>query len=440
MRCKCVTASVTLLMLLFVARAIEGQTLLTQTTWGGGGSDTAEAVATAIDGSAYVVGITDSFTNDQFGTPSPRIFVVKFAPNGALTWQRIWNGTTVRGLGRPDVAVAPDGSVYVTGVSVTNGNDAVLLKFTADGTLLWERTWGGAQSEEAKAVATATDGSVYIAGTETSFGLSSIGLFVVKFDASGTLVWQKFADGTEGSGVTVGSDGSVYAAGTVARNQIGNFDMLVIKMSDGGAQSWRRAYSAGDVADARGRIAAAPDGSIVVAGAIQSIKGGTPDITALVVKLSAAGALVFDKQFDGRVNETGDGVGVAPDDGTIYVTGTTSSFGAGSQDAFVLHIQATGKKLLDAVTWGGPGFETGSGVSVTGGTVVLGATTTAGPPYSLLNAAAKLSAPRSTLSTPAGGLDNAGGVSANPGLGTSTPTGSTTFGGNFEAAVVRILR
>jgi hypothetical protein len=158
------------------------------------------------------------------------------------------------------------------------------------------------------------------------------------------------------------------------------------------------------------------------------------------VKLSAAGALVFDKQFDGRVSETGDGVGVAPDDGTIYVTGTTSSFGAGSQDAFVLHIQANGKKLLDAVTWGGPAFETGSGVSVTGGTVVLGATTTAGPPYSLLNAAAKLSAPRSTLSTPAGDLATAAGVSANPGLGTSTPTGSTTFGGNFEAAVVRILR
>jgi hypothetical protein len=203
---------------------------------------------------------------------------------------------------------------------------------------------------------------------------------------------------------------------------------------------WRRAYTAGDVADARGRIAAAPDGSVVVAGALQSIKAGTPDITALVVKLSAAGALVFDKQFDGRVSETGDGVGVAPDDGTIYLTGTTTSFGAGSQDAFVLHIQATGKKLLDAVTWGGPAFETAAGVSVTGGTLVFGATTSAGPPYSLLAANARLSAPRSTLSAPAGGLADATGVSANPGLGTTTPAGSTTFAGNFEAAVVRIMR
>jgi hypothetical protein len=428
-------------MLLLVAGTTESQTLLTQTTWGGVGSDVAEAVATAADGSAYLVGITDSFTTDQFGQPSPRIFIVKFATTGAVTWQRIWNGTTVGGLGRPDVAVDFQGSVYVTGVSVTNGNDAVLLKFDANGNLLWERTWGGAASDEAKAVATSPiDGSVYIAGTETSFGTSAIGLFVVKFDTNGTLVWQKFADGTEGNGVTVGSDGSVYAAGTVARNQIGDFDMLAIKMSDAGAQVWRRAYSAGDVADARGRIVASPDGSVVVAGAIQSIKGGTPDITALVVKLSAAGTLVFDKQFDGRVGETGDGVGIAPDDGTIYLTGTTTSFGAGSQDAFVLHIQATGKRLLDAVTWGGTAFEVGSGVSVTGGTVVLGATTNAGPPYSLLTAAAKLSAPRGTLSTPAGDLADATGASANLGLGTTTPAGSTTFGGNFEAAVVRILR
>jgi hypothetical protein len=440
MRCKCVTASAMVLVLLVAARTTESQVLLTQTTWGGAGSDVAEAVATAIDGSSYIVGLTDSFTTDQFGTPSPRIFVVKFAPNGSLTWQRIWNGTTIRGLGRPDVAVDSGGSVYVTGVSATNGNDAVLLKFDADGTLLWERTWGGAASDEGKAVATAADGSVYIAGSQTSFGASMFGLFVVKFDSAGNLVWQRIADGAEGSAVAVGSDGSVYAAGTMARNQIGNFDIVALKITTAGDQVWRRTYTAGDVADARGRLAVAPDGSIVVAGALQSIKAGTPDITALIVKLSPDGNLVFDKQFDGRVGETGDGVAVAPDDGTIYVAGTTTSFGAGSQDAFVLHIQATGKKVLDAVTWGGTGFETGSGVAVNGATVALAATTTTGPPYSLLNAAARLSAPRGTLAVAAGMLDVVAGVVANPAAGAAAPTGSTIFSGNFEAALVRIAR
>ena len=47
-----------------------GPTLLSQTTWGGANSDGANGVAVASDGSAYVVGTTDSFTTDSFGQPS----------------------------------------------------------------------------------------------------------------------------------------------------------------------------------------------------------------------------------------------------------------------------------------------------------------------------------------------------------------------------------
>ena len=115
------------------------------------------------------------------------------------------------------------------------------------------------------------------------------------------------------------------------------------------------------------------------------------------MKLSTNGDLLFDKQFDGRSSEVAAGVAVAPDDGTVYVAGTTTSFGAGFQDAFVLHLPPTGKKVLDAVTWEGTGFEEGSGVGVIAGTVVLSATTTNPPPYSLLNASARLSAARGTL-------------------------------------------
>ena len=419
--------------------SVKGQTLLTETTWGGAGSDVAEGVASAADGSSYVVGITDSFTIDPFGNPSPKIFVVRFAPDGSLTWQRIWNGTTIRGLGRPDVAVSSDGSVYVTGITADNGNDAVLLKFDTNGTLLWERAWGGAASDEGLAVATASDGSVYIAGTATSFGPSSSGLFVVKFDSAGNLVWQRISDGAQGNAVAVTSDGSVYAAGTTPRNDIGNFDIVVLKITAAGTLVWQRTYSAGEVVDPRGRMAAGPDGSIVMVGAIQAARQQFVDIAALIVKLTSDGALVFDKQFAGRVSETGDGVAIAPDN-TIYVAGTTTSFGAGDQDAFVLHVQPTGKKIINALTWGGAGFETGAGVAVNGGTLMLAATTTTAPPYSLLPASAKLSAPRGTLAAVQGVLTDVVGVVANPAAGTTTPDGSTTFSGNFEAALVRIAR
>jgi uncharacterized delta-60 repeat protein len=433
-------ALVGLVWVAFAATTAQAQTLLSETTWGGDGSDVAEGVASAADGSSYVVGITDSFTTDQFGNPSPKIFVVKFAPDGSLSWQRIWNGTTIRGLGRPDVAISADGSVYVTGITADNGNDAVLLKFDASGTLLWERAWGGAASDESLAVATAFDGSVYIAGTATSFGPSSSGLFVVKFDSAGNLVWQRISDGAAGNAVAVASDGSVYAAGTAPRaDQIGNFDIVVLKITAAGSLVWQRIYSAGEVVDPRGRMAAGSDGSIVIAGAIQAASHRFVDIAALIVKLTSDGALVFDKQFAGSASETGEGVAVAPDN-TIYVAGTTTSFGAGFQDAFVLHLQPTGKKLLDALTWGGTGFETGAGAAVSGGTLMVAATTTNPPPYSLLDASARLSAPRGTLAAVAGVLAQPAGISADPAAGATTPIGSTVFGGNFEAALVRVAR
>ena len=290
-------------------------------------------------------------------------------------------------------------------------------------------------------MATASDGSVYIAGTAESFG-SSTGLFVVKFDSAGNLVWQRISEnGAAGNAVAVASDGSVYAAGTTPRaGQIGNFDIVVLEITANGSLVWQRTYSAGEVwRHPAGPMAAGSDGSIVMVGAIQTVSRRSADIAALIVKLTSDGALVFDRQFDGRATETGDGVAVAPDN-TIYVTGTTTSFGAGNQDAFVLHPQPTGKKLLDAFTWGGQGFETGAGVAVSGATLMLAATTTTAPPYSLLAASARLSAPRSALAVVEGALADVPGVAAALAAGAATPGGSTTFSGNFEAALVRIAR
>ena len=442
MKCRSViNVAIGMMLIALDAAPARSQSLLSQTTWGGAGSDVASGVAMAPDGSTCVVGISDSFATDQFGTPSPRIFVVKFAANGSLSWQRIWNGTTIRNLGRPGVAIAPDGSVYATGVSADNRNDAVLLKFDANGTLQWERTWGDADSNETFGVAAAADGSVYITGTATAFSAGSTGIFVVKFDPAGNVVWQRIADGAAANGIAVAADGSVFAVGTVPRNnQIGNFDLLVLKIAANGTLAWSRAYTAGDVADPRGGVAASPDGSVVAAGAVQSIKAGAADITALIVKLDASGALVFDKQFDGRVNETAEGVAVDQTDGSIYVSGTTTSFGAGSEDAYVLHLQATGKKLLSAATWGGSAQEEGAGVAVGGTSVALAATTNAAPPYVLQAAAAKLSSPRSALSVSPGTLDAVAGVIATTTAGAATPAGSTIFSGNFEAALVRIAK
>jgi len=432
--------------LLLLEGAAHGQTaVLTQTTWGGTGSEVPSGVAVAVDGSTYITGTTDSFTTDQFGNPSASIFLVKFTPNGLVDWQRVWTGPTVTGTFHgPTVALSPgplpgsasDDSVYVTGLTVNNGTDAVLLKFDASGNLLWQRTWGGVDGEESEAVAATPDGSVYIAGQSTSFGPSG-SLFVVKFDSAGTLLWQKVWDGSSGfEAVAVAPDGSVYAAGTTPRDAtFSQFSLVAIRLTPDGSLVWQQTYAAGDIADARGGMTVAPDGSIYFAGAIQAMKGSIPSIAPLLVRLAPAGTLLLDGQWS--AGDTAAGVAAAADN-SVYVAGTISGSGAGGQDAFVFHLLTSGK-IAGAATWGGTGFDEGAGVALAAdGTVSLAAIAQA-PPYSLLVASKRLANVKGTVAAAAHAFGDAAGTVSDPAAGVIIPNGSTTFAGNIDAALVRIV-
>ena len=427
-------------LLVLSASTAYGQTLQSETTWGEFGAEFAGGVAVAPDGSSYFTGTSDSFAVDQFGLAVPRIFLLRFSPTGALDWQRIWNGQTVHG--RTAVAVAPDGSVYVTGHAAAS-NDAILLKFSEAGELIWERQWGGLAQENGDGVGVAPDGSVYIGGRTTSFDGA---LYVVKFDSSGNLVWQKVYDYVDplidpviGETLTVAADGSVYAAGTSVRNgDLSLADLVTVKISPGGELQWARRYTAGDVVDARGGIAAAPNsGSIAIVGTLQGEGGLVND--PLLVNLDADGNLVFDRTW-GSNKTGGDGSGVAiAANGTIYMSGTINGIGAGFQDAFVVSVLPNGKGGM-AATWGGPGFEEGGGVAVAvDGTVVLGAQTTEPPPYTLASASKKVSSPRGDLAEDLGLLVDVVGEVTNLTEGASMPNGSTTYGGNLEAALIRLI-
>src|SRR5438132_2913965 len=118
-----------------------GPTLALQQTWGGTNFDLGAGVALAGDGSIYLAGSTASF-----GAGDEDIFLVKFAADGSLVWQRTFGTGEVQPNLAADefasgVAVGPDGSVYVAGDSADT--HALLVKFSPDGNLIWQTTWGG---------------------------------------------------------------------------------------------------------------------------------------------------------------------------------------------------------------------------------------------------------------------------------------------------------
>ena len=72
-----------------------------------------------------------------------------------------------------------------------------------------------------------------------------------------------------------------------------------------------------------------------------------------------------------------------------------------------------------------------------GGTVVLGAQTTAPPPYTFQTGPKKVSGVNGDLIEDFGALVDVIGTVTSPADGALTPAGSTTFGGNSEAVLIR---
>jgi len=144
------------------------------------------------------------------------------AADGALLWERRYHGPTWDNQAAA-LAVDSYGNVVVTGSSAnTAGNmDYYTAKYAAsDGALLWEKRYNGPADRDDWAHAVAVD----ISGNAVVAGVSEDDYYTAKYAAAdGALLWEKRYNGpanggasavaVDGSGnvvVTVFSDGDYY--------------------------------------------------------------------------------------------------------------------------------------------------------------------------------------------------------------------------------------
>ncbi|MBU1880114.1 MAG: PQQ-binding-like beta-propeller repeat protein, partial [Chloroflexi bacterium] len=94
------------------------------------------------------------------------------------------------------IVLTEDGNVLAVGA--TNhlhvppySGDALLMKLTLEGDVLWERTWGGEGYEQALSVVLADDGGYYVFGETDSHGAGDRDFFLLKITADGIEEWFK---------------------------------------------------------------------------------------------------------------------------------------------------------------------------------------------------------------------------------------------------------
>ena len=351
--------------LLLVQIPLLALTLLQERTWGGASDDDANETAFASDGSVYVAGTTVSADGDRDA------FLLKYAPDRTLAWQRTY-GLPLNPAGGFDdefaagLAVAPDGSVYVTGQLGTGV--LFLAKFDANGTLVWDSTWGE-NGTIGTGAAVDAQGNVYISGLSfvVNEGADDTEALLLKFDPNGGVVWARAWGGAgfdAARAVATGPDG-VYITGET--NSFFANDAFLAKFDFNGNVVWERDWGVDGIqapfTGLTGANGVATDGlgNVYITGNA-SDTGHRNNI--ILVKFDAAGTLVWEK-IGGPGFGNGADVAVSADNSTVFVSGNILSddpdfFGG---HAFVAEFTAAGK-AKKANTWGGSLEDSASAESV----------------------------------------------------------------------------
>ena len=319
----------------WVLRLDAAGNLVWDRTFGGADWDGATALAALPDGGLAVAGRTDSK-----GAGDRDAWVLRLDAAGSVVWERTFGG--VRGDKANALAVLPDGGLAVAGVTASKGAggaDAWVLRLDAGGSLLWEHTFGGALGDMATALAVLPDGGFAVAGWTESKGAGDLVVWVLRLDAAGNLVWDRtFGAAVEdtAAALIVLADGGLAVAGITESKGAGGLDVWVLRLDAAGNLLWDRTFGGADW-DAAQALTALPDGGFALAGWTRSKGAGAGD--AWVLGLDATGNLVWERTFGGSGHDEALSVTALPDGG-LAVAGWTTAKGAGGADAWVIRLES----------------------------------------------------------------------------------------------------
>lgn len=207
---------------------------------GAHGPDSLVALAVNTAGDAFVVGHTWG------GTTGYDYLIARVNSAGNVVWRRTYNGAGGNHDYATAVALDALGNLVVAGYSWGADYDFVTQKYTPDGTLLWTvRRDAHAGDDRPAAVEIDAFGNAWVAGRCTGAG-GDQNLYVVKYGALGSYVWNYEFDGGEGDDAAVDLGLTISGEAVVAGYSAGSgtgLDCLTLKLSGSGALRWLDRYN-----------------------------------------------------------------------------------------------------------------------------------------------------------------------------------------------------
>lgn len=285
-------------------------------TYGGSDDDKAYSIQLTRDGGYIMAGTTRSFSSNSDA------WILKLAPDGSVEWQKTYGGAGSDGATYIQQTVDDGYIVAATTNSFGAGwSDAWILKLASDGNVEWQKTYGGVKIDTVSSIQQTNDGGYIAIGKSTSF--IHDGYWILKLAQDGTVEWEKKYGSDSFSGPTY------YTT----------IPLAIRQTNDGG-------YIAA-LSSNRANSTAGWHGYDIWLLKLDSNGNVTPEDCE-------PGMSCWQKTYDGSGNDYVHSV-QQTDDGGYIVLGRTNSFREGSEyaayvgDMWLLRLDANGNVLWDNV-------------------------------------------------------------------------------------------
>ncbi|HKR05670.1 MAG TPA: hypothetical protein VJY62_13630, partial [Bacteroidia bacterium] len=313
-----------------------GDTLWTK-IFGGSALDRGNSVQQTSDGGYIITGNTQSTVAGDAD-----IFLIKTDSIGNLVWQKFFGGVDTESVS--SVQQVTTGGYIISGITYSFGagtSDMYLIRTDNNGDTLWTKTYGGVSNDHAISVRQTSDGGFIMTGLTINFAVVE-NVILIKTGVNGNVIWKKYigknADFDWGQAVDQTSDGGYIVFGITSANGAGDFDFLLIKTDANGDTLWTKTFGGIDE-DMGVSGQQTTDGGYIFLGTTLSFGAGENDL--LLIKTNPSGDTLWTRTYGGidedwaaRIRQTSDG--------GYIITGYTKSFGPGDSDVYLIKTDSLG--------------------------------------------------------------------------------------------------
>ena len=211
--------------------------------YGGEGDDVGNALLQTEDEGYLITGFVTTLDEDY------DVLLIKTDPDGIYEWWKTFGGP---GEDQATSLINNREGGYIL-VGYTNSNkikyDALLIKIDSSGNEIWNKSYGGSGVEKTWSLIQTVDGGFALAGYTASYGSGGYDYWLVKTDSNGTMEWNRTFGGKDDdvarSLIQTDDSGFVLAGYS---EMVFYYDFSLVKTDYQGYMEWSKNYSGpGDI-------------------------------------------------------------------------------------------------------------------------------------------------------------------------------------------------